>query len=179
VNSPEWTIQPAEPADAALLARMHAESFRAAYLHHDGSARDEQVLAEAADFESPERVETRAQLILRALANSDEEFYAQALDQRDMPIGLAYGFKDDDSAELGALYITPEYFSRGLGQALASSFLAWCDPEKPVTLGVVEDNSRAQRFYRRLGFVASNDPRESYYDFLPEVTMIKQLGDTQ
>lgn len=164
----EWMIEQAIPEDAHALAYMHAESFKAAYLRDD--ERDVKVLAEAAAFVTPERIEARIELILRSFKSPDE-FYYVATDEDAHPIGLVYGYKTESIQELSALYVDVSYFGRGVGKELAQAFIDWCDPERPIELGVVEDNERAKRFYRKMGFVAVGDVRESFYDFLRETTM--------
>ncbi len=171
----EWTVRPAEPENAKLLARVHAESFLAAYASDDPGQMG-LVNHEAHAFLTPERIERRKELILRAHANDDERYY-EAVDQHEAPIGFLYGWKNNDSQELNALYVSPNYFGKGVARDLTQIFLKWCDPEQLVTLGVVRDNFRAQRFYQKMGFVAITKPREPYYSFLPEITMIKQPGE--
>ena len=167
----DWLVEQVVPEDAHALAVLHAESFKEAYLGTD-EARNAQVLAEAADFVTPDRLKKRIDLINQTMEHSDKEFYATVNDESGVPVGFIYGFKEDDGKqELSALYISKDYFGSGLAQALTAQFIDWCDPDKPVELGVVVDNERAQNFYKKIGFQATGEMHESYYEFLPETTM--------
>ena len=167
----DWLIEQAIPEDAHALAVLHGESFKEAYLSTD-EPRNARVLAEAADFITPDRLEKRMELIRDSMEHSDKEFYATVNDEDGVPVGFIYGFKEDDKQELSALYISKEYFGSGLAQALTQQFIDWCDPDKPVELGVVVDNDRAQKFYKKIGFQATGQMHDSYYEFLPETKMI-------
>jgi RimJ/RimL family protein N-acetyltransferase len=167
-----WTIRQPTIEDAETLASMHAESFRFAYLRGDDSERDIDVLAEAAEFVTPERLEQRRLLIEQVEKDPETELYQMAVNQEGQCIGLVYGFKEDDMQELSALYVDEAYFGAGVAQALVGVFKKWCDPDLRVELGVVEDNERAKRFYAKMGFEALGDKRESYYPFLQETTMV-------
>ena len=171
-QQPDWLVEQAVPEDAHALAALHAESFREAYLGAD-EERNAQVLAEAADFVTPERLKKLIELINQTMEHSDKEFYATVNDENGVPVGFIYGFKEGDGKqELSALYISKEYFGSGLAQALTTGFIEWCDSDKPVELGVVVDNERAQKFYKKIGFQATGEMHDSYYPFLPETKMI-------
>ena len=167
----DWLVEQVVPEDAEALAFMHAESFKEAYLGPN-EERNAQVLAEAADFMSAERLQKRIALIYESMQRSDKEFYASVNNEQGIPIGFIYGFKEEEKQELSALYVSKDYFGSGVAQALAEEFIDWCDPDTPIELGVVVDNERAQKFYRKIGFQATGDLRDSYYEFLQETTMI-------
>jgi ribosomal protein S18 acetylase RimI-like enzyme len=65
------------------------------------------------------------------------------------PAGQAGGV-----GELYALYVSPAWWSAGVGRALMSSVLAALEAERyrRVVLWVLADNARARRFYDRAGF---------------------------
>lgn len=171
VGESDVMIEAAVPEDAPAIAELHAESFKAAYLG-ENQERNEKVLAEAAQFVTTSRILQRMELIQDSLVNSDEEFYHIATDENAVPIGLIYGFKTDTVQELSALYVATPYFGTGIAQDLVSVFIEWCDQTRPIELGVADDNFRAQRFYQKMGFLATNEPRESFYDFLHEIGMV-------
>lgn len=166
-----WMIKAPTPEDATALAHMHAESFKAAYLSED-AVRNAKVLAQAAQFITLERIQARMELLQRSLTHTDEEFYSIATDAATVPIGLIYGYTTDEAQDLSALYVDPSYFGTGLAQELTKAFIDWCDKERPIELGVVEDNLRAQKFYYKMGFRAVTQPHESHYDYLHEIKMI-------
>jgi GNAT superfamily N-acetyltransferase len=97
-----------------------------------------------------------------AKARSDEEwrnwgqdgaiFVAEPLD------GMAGGFvTDEGDVMLWGMWVTPERRGSGLAEALARAVIAWARGEGAprVVLWVVIGNAPAERFYERLGFVAT------------------------
>jgi ribosomal protein S18 acetylase RimI-like enzyme len=67
------------------------------------------------------------------------------------PAGRAGGV-----GELYALYVTPAWWSAGVGRALMGSVLSALEDDgyRRVVLWVLADNARARRFYERAGFAA-------------------------
>ena len=171
-------IRPGIPEEAEGSARMHAESFKSAFLS-ENEARNADVLAEAARFVTPDRIRARMELIQRSLENAENEFFYTATDTAGIPVGLIYGYKTDDIQELAALYVAVPYFGTGVAQDLTRAFIDWCDTSRRIELGVVEDNARAQRFYQKMGFQAVNEPYDSYYDYLKEIKMVLPIREEQ
>lgn len=65
--------------------------------------------------------------------------------------------RDDDLdpsgvTELGALYVLPDHWGRGIGRALLEAVLARL-PRPRQVLWVLEDNERSRAFYASCGFV--------------------------
>lgn len=63
--------------------------------------------------------------------------------------------QDDDLGEAGevyALYVLPEYWSRGVGYALMKAAAEALRDKARISLWVLDGNERAIRFYKRLGF---------------------------
>lgn len=65
-----------------------------------------------------------------------------------------------DDYELWALYLAPSYWSHGLGLALWREALSRLESigAQHVSLWVITDNTRATRFYRRVGFQRDDLP---------------------
>ena len=166
-----WNITPATEDATEAIATLHAESFKAAYVRGDGGERDALVLAEAEEFLTPARLRDRVALIKLSLEDPENEFYRVAHDESGTPIGLIYGFREDDIYEISALYVSEEYFGKGVGEALVASFKDWADPSLSIELGVEVDNERAKNFYTKMGFHSLGDIRKSYFPYLTETTM--------
>ena len=173
----EWKVETAVPEHADSLAELHARSFKAAY-HSADPVRNSRVFQQAVAFKTPERVELRAKIILRASANEDGEVYYEALDEKDYSVGFIYGTKAEEQQELVALYVHPAMTRRGIGFALTSAFIDWCDPQQAIEVGVARTNLRAQRFYEHFGFERQPGDRPPFYDYLPEITMLRLAGET-
>jgi len=68
---------------------------------------------------------------------------------------LAMPVDDSEAVELKRLYVTEAAKGAGVAQALMDMALAWAREQgaPAIYLSVWENNERAQRFYRRYGFV--------------------------
>jgi ribosomal protein S18 acetylase RimI-like enzyme len=146
------TLRLAVPADAAAGAAMHRECWREAY----------------APYADPDRLAER-------LADTDRWWSAwteQLVDGPPRTLAFAgdevVGFsvvgsnRDPDAptpAELYALYVRSAWWGTGLARRLWDAVR----PDQPCSLWVLEDNLRAQGFYRRQGF-APDGARELYED---------------
>lgn len=134
--------------DAALMGRLHSESWRGAYR---GIIPDDYLAA----F-TPEK---RAEKFRGFLGNPmSEHYYAEVGGD---PAGtLCIGKAHDDDLQTGvgeihALYLLPEFWSRGYGRALMDFAVRRLKTlgYESVSLWVLEDNARARRFYAAYGFV--------------------------
>jgi RimJ/RimL family protein N-acetyltransferase len=91
------------------------------------------------------------------------------LDPDDRVVGFVnagtYREGQDDSrpakgvGEVYAIYVYREVAGTGAGRALMDAAVDWLDGRglRPVHLWVLEDNTRARRFYERCGFVLDGD----------------------
>jgi len=160
------SVRPASPADAATVAAVRAESWRAAY---DGIIPAD-ILGR---LTSPVLVDQRAQamrdrwpagvLIAEDRPGTDAGSgtvaavgFANFGRERE-PVGgsLTAGPGEDPSrAELYAIYVLPRYWSAGAGLALMTEVLhrTTADGYGTLSLWVLERNARARRFYERAGF---------------------------
>jgi GNAT superfamily N-acetyltransferase len=175
----DWMIEQAIPEDAEKIATLHSGSFRSAYLDFANEERSQKIIKEATEFLTPKRIQLRAELLNHALNLPETYFYQVAQRDDSQPIGLVYGTKLDGVQEIEALYVDENYFGAGVGKALVAQFIEWADPTKPIELGVYKHNERAKKFYVKMGFEATNDNRQSHYEFIPETTMIRQPQTTQ
>ena len=71
--------------------------------------------------------------------------------------------------ELFTLYIIAYVHGRGVGQL---SFDAVIKPEQKAVLWVADDNPKAQRFYKKNGFVADGEKK---FEGISEIRMIRAL----
>jgi len=152
-------IVPAVPADAALLAAIHAESWRRNYAG----------LIPAEYLEKRVPAERLATWRARMLEGAEAPLEVTILRVDGQPAGFSclmplaefgYGIYLDN------LHVLNKYHGCGYGKLLmahcaASAARQW--PAKPLFLYVLEGNSQAREFYRRLGGVES----ESFEDPFP------------
>lgn len=133
-------------ADAAAVARLHAESWRA---HYRGAYRDEYLDGDVVEERIrvwEERLAAPAPNQLVVLAEEDGELIGFA---------CAYGADDESwGTLLDNIHVRPGHQGRGVGAALLAEVAAWCRESHPdcgLYLWVLAQNRRAQRFYARLG----------------------------
>lgn len=140
-------IRPASTEDAARIAEIHVETWRAAYRGLMSDA----VLENLSVSKRREFWEQRIRL--------NQSNILVAVDGPDVIGWLVYGgSRDPDAAptavEVYGLYVAPSAWRRGAGSLLwdeAKRRIARSDAEL-VTLWVLEGNDRARRFYEAIGF---------------------------
>jgi GNAT superfamily N-acetyltransferase len=160
-------IRPGRADDAEAVARVHVETWQAAYAH---ALPREQLAALSAD----DRVEQwrRRPPIVAEVEGEIAGFVS---------VGAA---RDDDAeGELYAIYVHPEHWGTGTGRALMEAGedeLRRLGHER-VVLWVLDDNPRARRFYEIAGWVADGKAQEvELFGFqLREVRYAKTLSTTR
>ncbi|WP_437783667.1 N-acetyltransferase family protein [Sorangium sp. So ce1097] len=144
-------IRRAQPDDAATIAHVEVDSWRAAYLG----------LVPASDLNalSTQAREASWRRILTHGAATGAR--AWILDTGDAALGFASAGptrdEDDDPADVGELYtiyLLPAAWGRGLGAALLDTAQADLARRRhrAMTIWVLEGNTRARRFYELSGF---------------------------
>jgi GNAT superfamily N-acetyltransferase len=139
-------IREAGRADAAEIAALHAESWRASYR---GAYRDEyldgDVFRDRLDVWT-ERLSAPAPNQLVVVAEEEG---------RILGFACAYGGEDPHwGSFLDNLHVRGEHQRRGIGARLIAAVATWCRANHPdcgLYLWVLEQNKRAQLFYARLG----------------------------
>ena len=152
------TIRPATTADAAAIATVRAESWRAAY----GSLIPAAALAGATAPASVSAYTER--LITRSCAGI--LVAEQPQPKQPGPAGAA-------AAELYAIYVLPAYWSGQAGWRLLTEVVNQATAQRyaSLSLWVLEANSRARRFYQRGGFAVTGESQ--VLDDLGGVTEIR------
>jgi ribosomal protein S18 acetylase RimI-like enzyme len=159
-------IRPGTPEDAEAVARVHVETWQAAYAH---------VLPrEGLERLSGERTARRAELHRRSppiVAEADGEIVGF--------VSVGPGNDPGSDGELYAIYVHPDHWGAGFGRQLVQA-----GEERLRELGhshailwVLEDNPRARRFYELAGWTADGTARpiEIFGLHVPEVRYEKSL----
>jgi ribosomal protein S18 acetylase RimI-like enzyme len=147
-------IRPATQADALAVATVHVRSWQAAY--------PGLVPQPYLDSLTPEGRRGRWEEILAATSWPTKATLLLVDEPDDTVIGfVSFGpTRDEDGpdpatvAEVGTLYIDPDFWSRGAGELLLSAALAQLTEAgfAEVTLWALKTNERARRFYERRGW---------------------------
>jgi GNAT superfamily N-acetyltransferase len=160
-------IRSGTPEEAEAVARVHLETWRAAYGHVFPRDR--------LDDMSSERVAQRAALHRRFPPTVAE------IDGRIVGFVSVGASRDEDAdGELFAIYVHPDQWGTGVGRALIAAgeqeLLAL--GHRDVVLWVLEDNPRARQFYESAGWTAdgAKRPIEVLGVEVPEVRYRKNLN---
>ena len=184
------TIRPATTADAAAIATVRADSWRAAY---------EGLIPAAALAEATGPASVRAyteSLITRSCAGilvaepPPQTQPGPAGPQECQVIGFAsFGPERDAAGQLGpppeaspsgstagelyAIYVHPAYWGGQAGWQLLTEIVSRATAQRYASLSVwvLEDNHRARRFYERAGFAVTGESQ--VLDDLGGVTEIR------
>ncbi len=152
------TLRPAEPTDAASIARVHVASWRSGY-------RDllpDELLAGISEVERERTWDAR-------LRGEDPRYVRRHADVALLG-GALVGFvvagpgQDGHAAgvgEVSALYVDPDHWSMGVGAALLSSAVKRLgrDGCARALLWVLARNVRARRFYESHGWASDGHIR--------------------
>jgi ribosomal protein S18 acetylase RimI-like enzyme len=156
-------IRPATPDDAEAVARVHVETWRAAYAH-----------ALPAEGLAGLSVTQRTEMHRRfppVVAEVDGEIVGF--------VSVGPGTDPDTDGELYAIYVLPDHWGSGVGRALMRA-----GEERLRELGhqhavlwVLEDNPRARRFYEAAGWTldGTRRPIEIFGQPVPEIRYEKSL----
>lgn len=164
----DYVLRQATPEDAEAVVLMHTRAHEECYRH----------LLSPAFFAArrkaiPERVDRR-----RAYLDVAEPRII-ALDANNEIVGLADAGpgRDEDgpvALELYSIYLLGRAQGKGLGTALLNVAVG----ESPAYLWVLEDNARAQAFYRKHGF--RPDGKRSLlppeWETMPEIRMVRAVA---
>ncbi|MDM7990983.1 GNAT family N-acetyltransferase [Arthrobacter sp. zg-Y877] len=144
-----FSIRRAAPGDAEDFVSVHLQSWRESYAHVLG----EEVFQRREADRSAAVEYRRAALAQQASDPAIRNWLAHSEDGRLLGFASAGPARDSDvevPLELWSIYVLAEAYGTGVGQALLEHALE----TDPAYVWVLEDNVRAQAFYRRNGFVA-------------------------
>jgi ribosomal protein S18 acetylase RimI-like enzyme len=135
--------------DAAEIARVQVESWRAGYAH-----------VFPADYLAGLSIDERAELWTRTLSEGMYDVFVAELDGRIAGFASAGPTEDEDEhaprGELYAIYVDVAAWGRGIGRALltrSEEALRHAGFDN-AALWVLEDNPRARRLYETAGWTA-------------------------
>jgi len=107
----------------------------------------------------------------------DNELLLTAKDGDEI-VGICRAVRYPDKNNLQAIYVLPGHQGQGIGSKLWEEALKFFNLEKDITVEVVEYNSNAIDFYKKLGFeetdkkLANERLRMKSGNILPEIEMV-------
>ena len=156
-RDPDWLVRLARPDDAWGIAQAHVVTWQVAYR---GQIPEDHL----AGLSVAHRATTWRRRVLEADPPSRGVHVAT---RSDRVVGFVqFGPSPDDDAgpgtgEIGALYVVPDHWARGLGRALLEAALASLRAAgcARATLWVLDTNARARAFYDAGGWRADGAAR--------------------
>lgn len=140
------TVRSATPADAAVIADIHAASWQ---LHYR-NALSPAYLSDVAPRERHALWQSRFDH-----PKPNQQVFVADVDGETVGFACVYAGENPQwGAYLDNLHVRPEHQSRGIGRLLMMAVMRWCHaiaPDKGLCLLVNKNNVRAQAFYERLG----------------------------
>lgn len=141
-------IHPARVNDAPALARVHVDSWQAAYR---GLVPDSSLQGFTYQW--------REECFRQSLAANAEETYVVRLDEEAVGFLTLGAARDPDldvnrTGEIWGIYISPDHWRKGIGRRLAEEAerLLKSRGYENAVLWVLEGNQQARRFYEAMGF---------------------------
>lgn len=107
----------------------------------------------------------------RSVGDEAVTFFAEVDDE---VRGLVGGHRLND-AELVSMWVDPQARGTGVAEALVAAVIEWADG--PVELWVTRGNDRAIAFYRRMGFVETDDVQPLPSDPCKNEVRMRRVGE--
>jgi ribosomal protein S18 acetylase RimI-like enzyme len=161
----DYQLRQATPEDAEAVVLMHTLSHEESYPH---------LLSPAFFSARREAMQERVERRRKYLDVPHPRIIALDADEQVVGLADAGPGRDEDGPvplELYSIYVLGRAQGRGLGAALLDAAIG----ESPAYLWVLEDNPRAQAFYRRQGFLPDGKRRllPPEWESVPEIRMVR------
>jgi len=86
----------------------------------------------------------------------------------DLVIGICNAQIKQNERYLGATYLLPEYWNKGIGSRLVDKAIRWFGTENEIISDVVSYNQKAYKFYQKHGFKKAGNTRKPKGTELPD-----------
>ncbi|HZV35381.1 MAG TPA: GNAT family N-acetyltransferase [Verrucomicrobiae bacterium] len=141
-------VRAATISDAAAIARIHVDTWRAAYRGHGPDSVLANLSVERREAFWRERLTQEKGAVFVAEEKGSVIGFCDLIPSRDADA-------DAQVVEIAAIYIEPASWRKGAGGALCKQAFAEAQNRgcKSITLWVLTTNTAARHFYERIGFV--------------------------
>lgn len=167
----KWTIRQTKRSDAQAIFSIIFVSWLDTYVNDDIGVTREFI------FNSQLRYLTYSffskECKFDYFDNTKDNLQLVAVDKNDVVVGFLHCIRTEEQQTLEGMYLFPECKGTGLAQDFAERFFEWEDGSRDSKLGVVQYNSRAIRFYEKLGF-EPNGVTYKIRDIIPCIDMVKK-----
>lgn len=167
---PVWSITDVSVGDTESVHDLLRKLHIATYVNDELGITKERVAARFNRYTPEQRQENMQKRI-----DSVSSHAWVAKDSQDNVIGMVGPrIEDDGTQRIGALYVDEDWQGKGVAGMLMERALSWLDASRPIELGVVKYNERAQAFYIKWGFEIVPDSDTLFDELIPEIKMVRQ-----
>ena len=162
-----YAVRPARVVDADEVGRVHVQVWREAYAGH--------MPADYLEGLDPMKSAARWKLRFEMDEPDGTVLVATGPDGEIVGFAAAGPTRDEDAPtdwELYAINVLADHHGTGVADQLIIAVLA----ERPATLWVVNDNARAEAFYRRHGFSVEGATKLHDGTGASEMRMVRRSG---
>ena len=163
-------ITKATPKDVLGIAEVKKITWLATYPNKKAGITVEDI--QQSNFFDIQKIKRRRKEIRE---NKNRQFWV-AKDGKKI-VGFCGAMREKEKHEIGAIYILPEYQSKGIGKMLIDKAFIWLGDNRNISVRVVSYNKQAIKFYKTMGFKFANKIKKSEWHKLacgklfPEIEM--------
>lgn len=164
VQRPEITKAAVNDIDG--ITKVQHDTWIATYPNEEQGVTEDYIRQRVSNSQTPEK----------------KDFWKESLNRKDTGVWVAkvkgevVGFcvmkKTGTYNSLEAIYVLPENQGGGFGPELIEAALSWGDKDKDTRVEVASYNEQAIKFYKKYGFVLSEETGQS--GNIPTVIMVKR-----
>ncbi|NKY98879.1 GNAT family N-acetyltransferase [Nocardiopsis alborubida] len=156
--------------DAPAIARVLLTAWIQTYPNRQAGIDEAWIREHRGSVTTPEAIAPWREFIVRA-ARQPDQFFCRVVRCRGEIVGVLCGRREEETVDLGPMYLLREAQGGGIGGLLMNAFLDWAG-EAPMRLWVTACNERAIRFYQRYGLTATGE-QQLWRGRLPNLRMVR------
>lgn len=172
------TIEQALPSDAEAISELLRITWMATYPNKEAGITEEDIRLRT-EGRKGERIEESIKKWRTIIENKGEKGAVFVAKLKGRVVGMGAPGIIDGQHRVGALYVSPQAQGRGIGSRLMQEVMKWHGDREDVYLRVASYNTNAINFYKRFGFINTDNPivdNGNVYGGtqIPEIEMVRK-----